>query len=120
MNGAFMLMRRAALDEVGLFDEGFWMYMEDLDLCYRFQQAGWITWYEPGVTVTHIKAGTSGKLRRSRLNYHFHYGMLRFYRKHYARDHNPLLNAAIYAGIASKLTVSLVRTETRRILTGRS
>ena len=36
-----------ALDEVGLFDEGYWMYMEDLDLCYRFDQAGWVTWYEP-------------------------------------------------------------------------
>ena len=47
VNGAFMLMRRAALDEVGLFDEGYWMYMEDLDLCYRFAQAGWVTWYEP-------------------------------------------------------------------------
>ena len=35
VNGAFMLMRRAALEQVGLFDEGYWMYMEDLDLCYR-------------------------------------------------------------------------------------
>src|SRR4029077_10494994 len=46
VNGAFMLMRRAALDEVGLFDEGYWMYMEDLDLCYRLHEAGWVTWYE--------------------------------------------------------------------------
>ena len=37
----------SALDEVGLFDEGYWMYMEDLDLCYRLREAGWITWYEP-------------------------------------------------------------------------
>ena len=42
VNGAFMLIRRAALDEVGLFDEGYWMYMEDLDLCYRFAEAGWV------------------------------------------------------------------------------
>ena len=40
VNGAFMLIRRAALDRVGLFDEGYWMYMEDLDLCYRFAEAG--------------------------------------------------------------------------------
>src|SRR4051794_9475526 len=73
-----MLMRRRALDEVGLFDEGYWMYMEDLDFCYRFRQAGWITWYEPSATVVHVKAGTSGKLRRPKLNYAFHYGMLRF------------------------------------------
>ena len=114
VNGAFMLMRRAALDQVGLFDEGFWMYMEDLDLCYRLAQAGWITWYEPGVTVIHVKAGTSGKLRSFRLNRAFHYGMYRFYRKHYAPDHNPLFNLVIYAGILAKLTVTVVRTELRR------
>ena len=84
VNGAFMLMRRNALEEVGLFDEGYWMYMEDLDLCYRFAQAGWLTWYEPSATVIHIKAGTSGKNRKPRLNYAFHYGMFRFYRTHYA------------------------------------
>ena len=59
INGAFMMMRRRALDEVGLFDQGYWMYMEDLDLCYRFKQAGWTIWYEPSATVVHIKAGTS-------------------------------------------------------------
>jgi N-acetylglucosaminyl-diphospho-decaprenol L-rhamnosyltransferase len=109
VNGAFMLIRRKALDEVGLFDEGYWMYMEDLDLCYRFARAGWITWYEPTVTVHHVKHGSSGKWRSPRLNYAFHYGMLRFYRRHYAPRHNPLLNALIYAGIASKLVLSLAR-----------
>ena len=63
VNGAFMLIRRTALDQVGLFDEGYWMYMEDLDLCYRLREAGWVTWYEPSATAVHIKAGTSGPLR---------------------------------------------------------
>ena len=114
VNGAFMLTRRAALDQVGLFDEGFWMYMEDLDLCYRLAQAGWVTWYDPDVTVMHVKAGTSGTERSFRLNRAFHYGMYRFYRKHYAADHNPLFNLAIYAGILAKLTVTVVKTELRR------
>ena len=114
VNGAFMLTRRAALDEVGLFDEGFWMYMEDLDLCYRLAQADWVTWYEPDVTVMHVKAGTSGPLRSVRLNQAFHYGMYRFYRKHYAADHNPLFNLFIYAGILAKLAVTVARTELRR------
>jgi N-acetylglucosaminyl-diphospho-decaprenol L-rhamnosyltransferase len=114
VNGAFMLTRRAALDQVGLFDEGFWMYMEDLDLCYRLAQAGWVTWYDPDVTVMHVKAGTSGTERSFRLNRAFHYGMYRFYRKHYAGDHNPLFNLAIYAGILAKLTVTVVKTELRR------
>jgi len=116
VNGAFMLIRRAALDQVGLFDEGYWMYMEDLDLCYRFAQAGWMTWYDPGVTVIHIKAGSSGQYRSLRLNYAFHYGMFRFYRKHYAPSANFLVRPVIYVGIASKLGVSVVRNAGRRLL----
>jgi N-acetylglucosaminyl-diphospho-decaprenol L-rhamnosyltransferase len=116
VNGAFMLMRREALDQVGLFDEGYWMYMEDLDLCYRFAQAGWTTWYEPAVKVIHVKAGTSGKNRKPRLNYAFHYGMYRFYRKHYAKNDNILLRGAVYAGIAGKLGISIVRSAVRRRL----
>jgi N-acetylglucosaminyl-diphospho-decaprenol L-rhamnosyltransferase len=108
VNGAFMLMRRRALDRVGLFDEGYWMYMEDLDLCYRFAQAGWVTWYEPSVTVRHLKAGTSGRYRSPRLNYAFHYGMLRFYRAHYAAESGALVNGAVYAGIAVKLATALL------------
>jgi len=120
VNGAFMLMRRATLDQIGLFDEGYWMYMEDLDLCYRAKQAGWITWYEPSATVVHIKAGTSGTLRTPRLNFAFHYGMYRFYRAHYAPGRSAVLNALVYAGIAAKLGLSVMRAEIRRPLRRRS
>jgi N-acetylglucosaminyl-diphospho-decaprenol L-rhamnosyltransferase len=106
VNGAFMLMRRAMLDEIGLFDEGYWMYMEDLDLCYRAAQAGWTTWYEPSVEAVHIKAGTSGHHRRLRLNYAFHYGMYRYYRAHLAPERGPLFNALVYFGIALKFLAS--------------
>jgi N-acetylglucosaminyl-diphospho-decaprenol L-rhamnosyltransferase len=115
INGAFMLIRRAALDDVGLFDEGYWMYMEDLDLCYRFAQAGWTTWYEPAATVVHVKAGTSGPIRSPRLNRAFHYGMYRFYRRHYAPLRSPLTNTAVYAGIGAKLAVSLIRAQVARL-----
>ena len=116
VNGAFMLMRRAALDEVGLFDEGYWMYMEDLDLCYRFREAGWSTWYEPSVVASHAKGGSSGPVRSPRLNYAFHYGMFRFYRKHYARRSAAALNALVYAGIFAKLLVSWTRNGLRTSL----
>jgi GT2 family glycosyltransferase len=103
VNGAFMLMRRQALDEVGLFDEGYWMYMEDLDLCYRFAEAGWTTWYEPSVTVLHVKHGTTGDRRSPRLERAFHYGMYRFYRKHYAPRRSAIVSGTVYAGIAARL-----------------
>jgi N-acetylglucosaminyl-diphospho-decaprenol L-rhamnosyltransferase len=115
VNGACMLIRRAALAQVGLFDEGFWMYMEDLDLCYRLHEAGWVTWYEPSATVIHVKAGTTGRPRSARLDRAFHYGMYRFYRKHYAPRHNPLFNGLIYAGIALKLSASLIANPVRRM-----
>jgi hypothetical protein len=114
VNGAFMLIRRAALQQLGGFDEGFWMYMEDLDLSYRFAQAGWPSWYEPSVTVVHTKAGTTGPTRGPRLDAAFHYGMYRFYRKHYAPHRNPLLNALVYVGIALKLALSIALNALRR------
>ncbi|MGH2951193.1 MAG: glycosyltransferase family 2 protein, partial [Solirubrobacterales bacterium] len=116
VNGAFMLIRRSALEQVGLFDEGYWMYMEDLDLCYRFGEAGWTVWYEPEATVVHVKAGTSGTLRPLRLNYAFHYGMYRFYRAHYAERRNPLYNRIIYCGIAAKLALSAIRSAIGRLV----
>ena len=92
VNGAFMLIRRSPLEKLGGFDEGYWMYMEDLDLCYRFDAEGWVTWYEPSAVVVHVKAGTSGPIRNARLNRAFHYGMFRFYRKFYAPHRAPLVN----------------------------
>ena len=120
VNGAFMLMRREALDEVGVFDEGYWMYMEDLDLCYRFDAEGWVTWYEPSATVVHVKAGTSGPIRNARLNRAFHYGMYRFYRKFYAPHRAPIVNGFVYLGIGLKTAVSLVRGFFARVLGSRA
>ena len=116
VNGAFMLIRRRALEDVGLFDEGYWMYMEDLDLSYRMREAGWLTWFEASAKSEHVKGGSTGPYRSFRLNYAFHYGMYRFYRKHYAPERNPVLNAAVYAGIALKLTISSIRSAVGRTM----
>jgi GT2 family glycosyltransferase len=108
VNGAFMLIRRGALDQVGLFDEGYWMYMEDLDLCYRLKQAGWVTWYEPSVSALHIKGG-SARRRSSKLVLAFHAGMWRFYRHHVAPQRSMLLTAAVALGLCTKLVLALAR-----------
>jgi len=120
VSGAFMLIRRRALAEVGLFDEGYWLYMEDLDLCYRFAAAGWVTWYEPSVAVMHVKGGTSGPNRRFRANRAFHYGMYRFYRRHYAHSRPRVLNLAVYGAIAAKFTGSAARSAFNRRLLRRT
>lgn len=108
VNGAFMLLRRAALEDVGLFDEGYWMYMEDLDLCRRLADGGWITFYEPRSRAIHTKAGTTDGRRGPKLNIAFHRGMGRYYRRHQAPANGALLNLAVYAGIGVKLAISLV------------
>jgi N-acetylglucosaminyl-diphospho-decaprenol L-rhamnosyltransferase len=110
VNGAFMLCRAEAVREVGLLDEGYWLYMEDLDWCRRFWQAGWRVFYEPAGVVLHVKGGTSGGRRAPRQEIAFHRGMGRFYRRFDAAEHSPLANAAVYAGIGAKLGVSLAIT----------
>jgi N-acetylglucosaminyl-diphospho-decaprenol L-rhamnosyltransferase len=110
VNGAFMLCRAAAVREVGLLDEGYWLYMEDLDWCHRFWDAGWKVFYEPAGVVLHVKGASSGGRRRPKQEIAFHRGMARFYRRFDAPQHNPLLNAAVYAGVAAKLALALLRT----------
>jgi GT2 family glycosyltransferase len=116
VNGAFMLVRREAVDEVGLFDEDYWLYMEDLDWCYRFWQAGWSVLYWPRVTVQHVKGGSSGASRTWRINKAFHGGMWRFYSKHYAPTRSVAMNATVWVGIHSRLllsaTISVIRRKT--------
>lgn len=114
VNGAFMLCRAAAVERVGLLDEGYWLYMEDLDWCRRFWDAGWKVFYEPAGVALHVKGASSGGRRRPKQEIAFHRGMARFYRRFEAPEHNPLLNAAVYAGIAAKLAVSLLRTAASR------
>jgi GT2 family glycosyltransferase len=113
VNGAFMLCRAEAVREVGLLDEGYWLYMEDLDWCHRFWDAGWRVFYEPAGTALHVKGGSSAGRRAPRQEIAFHRGMGRFYRRFDAPEHNPLVNAAVYAGIGAKLATSLAITAAR-------
>ena len=80
--GAFMLVRAETIGQVGLLDETFFMYGEDLDWAYRIRKAGWKIYYNPQVTVLHIKGASTKHSRRAR--YEFYRAMDIFYRKHYA------------------------------------
>jgi GT2 family glycosyltransferase len=115
VNGAYMLIRKTAMDEVGLLDEGYWLYMDDLDWCYRFKRAGWKIVYDGRVSSMHVKGGTTVKKRHRGLKHNvaFHRSMGRFYRKFYAGG-NPLLDAGIYLAIGGKLAVSICRSAVAR------
>ena len=115
VNGAYMLIRKAAMDEVGLLDEGYWLYMDDLDWCYRFKQAGWRVVYDGRVSSMHVKGGTTKRKRHRGLRHNvaFHRSMGRFYRKFYAGE-RPLFDLLIYLAIGAKLAVSAVRSAIAR------
>ncbi len=96
--GAFMLLRREPIEQVGLLDESFFMYGEDLDWCYRIKQKGWTVLYNPDVTVLHYKEAASKHSRKAR--YEFYRAMYLFYRKHYAASTPFWLHWLILGGIA--------------------
>jgi N-acetylglucosaminyl-diphospho-decaprenol L-rhamnosyltransferase len=82
MLGAFILLRRAMLDEIGGWDPGFRMYCEDIDLNYRAAQAGWERWYLPTAIVHHDYAAVIDKKFLTRHTLWHARAMLRFLRKH--------------------------------------
>ncbi len=96
--GAFMLISPACLAAIKGFDEDFYMYGEDIDLCYRAKQAGFKIWYYPRTTTIHYK-GQSSRKAPTRSLYAFHDAMWIFYKKHLAKKYNPLFNALVYLGI---------------------
>lgn len=101
VSGACFLVRREAFDAVDGFDEGYFLYAEELDLCYRLRLAGWRTWYQPAAAVVHIGEASLGQ-RRPEVEAHLYRGRLRFFRKHHRRLAAELLRAQMFAFIAIK------------------
>ena len=110
LSGAFMLMRKTALDKVGLLDETFFMYGEDIDLSYRITQGGWKNYYFAGTSIIHYK-GESTKKQSTNYVRVFYKAMIIFAEKHYSGNNKKLfkffINTAIYAraGIAVALNI---------------
>ena len=87
ISGACMMAKREAVDDVGLWDEDYFLHCEDVDWCMRFSQSGWKTLFVPDARVIHYK-GTCSKTRPIFVEWHKHRGMVRFYRKFF-RDQYP-------------------------------
>ncbi len=104
--GACMLVRTSVVREVGLLDETFFMYGEDLDWAYRIKQYGWRIMYVPSVTVYHHKRASSSQRPVQTIRW-FYDAMRIFHRKHFAATTPALLNAVIEAGITLKEYLSL-------------
>jgi len=95
---AAMCFSRTPLAAVGFFDEDFFMYGEDLDLCYRLKQGGGRIYYVPSATVIHLKGMASGRQPTAMLR-EFHRSMWLFYKKHYVHGWRAALAPAVWLGI---------------------
>ena len=95
--GSFMMVRRTAIEQVGLLDESFFMYGEDLDWAYRMKATGYKVYYNADVAVLHYKGESSKTSRKAR--YEFYRAMHIFYRKHYQATTPLWLHLLIVGGI---------------------
>lgn len=107
VGGAFMLLRMSAIDQVGLLDERFFMYGEDLDWAYRIKSAGWNVYYYPEAVVTHLKSASARRQSR-RMIFEFYRAMWLFHAKHYAPSTFFLLNWMVIIGIVARGALALV------------
>ena len=95
--GAYMQVRREAIEAVGLLDEVYFMYAEDIDWAYRVKKAGWTVWYNPKVTVLHVKRAASRRSPKAQRE--FYRAMLIFYRRYYRKTTPWPLHLLILTGL---------------------
>ncbi len=109
--GAYMQVRAEAIEAVGLLDESFFMYGEDLDWAFRIKAAGWKVYYYPKVTVLHVKRASSRRSGRAQVE--FWRAMEIFYRKHYAAQTPRPIHLLIIAAIRARLALTQRRAGAR-------
>jgi len=105
--GGTLLAKSTAIKEVGLLDERFFMYLEDVDFCLRARQAGWSVEYRPGMRVLHYIGGSS-RAETFRTIVARHRSIWRYYAKHFRRRH-PLKDAAVAAFVSARCGLEVAR-----------
>jgi GT2 family glycosyltransferase len=106
LSGAFMLLRKTALDKTGLLDEDYFMYGEDIDLSYRITKEGYKNYYFPHTTIIHYK-GESTKKTSVNYVFVFYRAMIIFAQKHYSSKHAQMFNLLISLAIYLRAAVSI-------------
>ncbi|WP_105531405.1 glycosyltransferase family 2 protein [Solimicrobium silvestre] len=98
ISGACMMVRRDVMQDVGGWDEGYFLHCEDLDWCMRFRQKGWKILFVPTAKITHA-LGACGKNKKVFVEWHKHKGMIRFYHKFFRHQYPGALMALIVVGV---------------------
>ena len=113
VNGAFMFARREAVEEVGLLDEDYFMYCEDLDWCFRFGRSGWKVVYHPAATTVHLK-GQSGNPKSSAMIRELFRSTKLFYRKNCFEGMGPIRRASLLISLDIWKWATLLKNALRR------
>ena len=98
LSGACLMVRREVIERVGLLDEDYVMYGDDLDWCYRIKKAGWKIYYVPQAKIIHYGGRSSRKSPYKSIKWFYRAAAI-FYKKHYAPNNNFIVNYIIYLGI---------------------
>lgn len=106
--GSALALRRTAFEAVGGFDRSFFMYAEEVDLCYRLREAGWEVWFTPAATVVHV-GGASTAPQRAAMAVQKVESARRFYRRHYSPARVAVLEGAIRAAMGWRLARDRMR-----------
>lgn len=108
VSGCAMLIRRSALIQMGGFEEAYYMYVEDVDICWRARDAGWKVWFCAEAEVTHRKARASD-LAPNRMLYHHHRSMYIFFRRHYWPNASWLDRLLVPTGLAARASYFIAK-----------
>ena len=111
--GAFYLVRREAVDRVGMLDEDYFMYGEDLDWSYRIKEAGWKIMYLPTVEIIHLKRQSGreniSEVERRKATDYFYQAMKLFYQKYYQNKYQFFVNWLMILGINLKWRLARIK-----------
>lgn len=108
ISGAFMLIRRETLHDIGGLDEGYFLHCEDLDWFKRVRLSHWQLWFLPHITVTHLK-GACSSAQPLKIELYKHRGMIRYYNKFFSRSYPNILFWLIIVGVWTRFSFLAIR-----------
>jgi GT2 family glycosyltransferase len=114
LSGCALMARREMIEQVGLLDETFFMYCEDVDWAYRARAAGWRNLYVPSASLIH-EIGRSTDKAVNRMIIQFHRSMYHFFLKHYAATANPAVRLLVLGGLTARAGLMLTRNQSLRL-----
>ncbi len=111
--GAFLMIRKETIEDIGLMDEELFMYSDDMDWCLRAKKAGWKVYYYPEAQILHFKSKSNVRQSYKSI-YWWYYSTWYVYKKHMAKNYNFIINFCVYVGFCFMFSASLIVNFLRR------